>query len=157
MRQYSKFCVVGIMIVLFVTVVVCVKIIKSDEPPTTESTLVNSTIYPILIPKYSSTPDSMVLSNESLINWEANFKRCGKPVEACPGGTNATSENDASAQNLTVKNSDDDFKTIPELCRCDDKCLKYGDCCATILTGEKKIPEETYWRCNRLLTSVSKP
>ncbi|CAL8124644.1 unnamed protein product [Orchesella dallaii] len=80
------------------------------------------------------------LKNKSLINWKDGFKSCGVPMEGCG-----------------KKQTDDrDYFIYPSFCRCDKECIKYGDCCVTVLKELKKIPKEPSWRCVQLPLPNSK-
>lgn len=145
---------------LIVVTLVCVKIIQAE---TSVNLTEDSTKYPILLPgRASNQIEFLVLQNESTIDWENGFKKCGNPVEGCPIETintvdealttNSTNINETSTGSKFLTSID--FKEQPTLCRCDDQCMKYGDCCASILARKKKVPKDVYWRCEKLLNTV---
>jgi len=79
----------------------------------------------------------------STVDWNGGFKECGSPMESCT--------------NEQVKPSCLNYMTHPMYCRCDKECIKYGDCCVTVLRELKKIPSEVHWSCIQLPNSVSIP
>ncbi len=151
---------------LTVAILVCVNIINAENsPPFSENSTSFpeiSTEYPILIPKnthkYPNLVEFVELQNESSVDWENGFKKCGSPVEGCPNPSADSSSNVTENQNASVAGFStehlQDFKEQPSLCRCDDECLRYGDCCTSVLANLKKIPKDIPWRCVRLLNSV---
>lgn len=129
---------------------------------------------PILLPNNIKKKAPL---NDSVIDWENDFKKCGKSVEPCVHHR----QNDRNDSN-TIKIGDSDLKPnsnetaeprskrkvrhqhdspmsfllTPHLCRCDENCTKFGDCCAAILTERlKKVPEDPHYRCANLLDSVN--
>ncbi|ODM90421.1 hypothetical protein Ocin01_16262 [Orchesella cincta] len=94
---------------------------------------------PPVSPNYTTTPipfeepevEFLDLDNKSIVDWDNGFKDCGVPMEGCD------------------KNQSDtmDYFKNPSFCRCDKECIKYGDCCVTVLKEIREIPKEPYWRC----------
>lgn len=166
MKFNGGICLLGIFTMLAslltVAILVCVNIINAENSPSVPET---STEYPILIPKntnkYPYLVEFMELQNESLVDWENGFKKCGSPVEGCPNpnneqsSSNVTENHNASIAAVSIEHLQD-FKDQPSLCRCDDECLRFGDCCTSVLAKLKKIPKDNPWRCVRLLNSVSR-
>lgn len=157
MKFNGGICLIGIFTMLAslltVAILVCVNIINAQNSDTFSE---NSTKYPILTPK---NPEFVELQNESSFDWENGFKKCGSPVEGCPDPHNdqssphVTENQNASVVGVSLEHLQD-FKDQPSLCRCDDDCLRYGDCCTSVLAKFKKIPKDNPWRCVRLLNSV---
>ncbi|CAL8143006.1 unnamed protein product [Orchesella dallaii] len=97
--------------------------------------LEESTKYPILIPEPDVDIEYLVLTNESSIDWEGGFKRCSSCKDTFGPPAN--------------------YMVTPSSCRCDKKCIKYGDCCATALKEIRQIPKEPWWRCVKLPNSTN--
>lgn len=140
---------------VFIVLVVWAKFITTEF----SSDHIESTQYPILIPPIEHfTPEYLTLQNESLIDWENGFKKCGNPVEGCPDDDEVVARrkrNDLFESNSTASiPSRMDFKKFPSLCRCDENCTKFGDCCASVLAQIRQIPMDNLWRCRKLLDSV---
>ncbi|CAL8124520.1 unnamed protein product [Orchesella dallaii] len=79
---------------------------------------------------------SLSENGSSNIDWENGFKTCGDPMEGCNNSY-----------------SDLDYMHSPMYCRCDSQCIKYGDCCVTVLKEIEEIPVEPLWRCVKLPNS----
>ncbi|CAL8117054.1 unnamed protein product [Orchesella dallaii] len=70
------------------------------------------------------------------VDFKNSFKNCGNPMEGC----------DHLDSNL-------DYMQSPMYCRCDHKCVEYGDCCVTVLREIKEINVDPVWRCVKLPNS----